>query len=58
MAQVFTAERIATLSTPVLLDNLCDFVQQAARMRPDSSYRTRATAIAHLIKAELSKRAA
>lgn len=56
--EFFTAQRIATLSTEVLLDNLCDFVAQAARMSPDSPARTSSIAKAHLIKTELTRRAA
>lgn len=56
--EFFTAARIATLSTEVLLDSLCDFVTQAARMSPDSPARTSSIARAHLIKSELARRAA
>lgn len=53
--QFFTAERIATLSTPVLLDNLCDFSAQAARTKnPQTAARNKE--IITLIKTEIASR--
>ena len=53
--QFFTADRIATLSTEILLDNLCDFSAQAARMKnPKAAARSKE--IIALIKTEIASR--
>ena len=53
--QFFTADRIATLSTEILLDNLCDFSAQAARTKnPQTAERNRE--IIQLIKTEIASR--
>lgn len=54
----WTAERIATIETALLVDNLCDFTLQASRMAAGSELRARSVAAADRIKAELIKRAA
>ena len=54
--QFFTAERIATLSTPMLLDNLCDFAAQNAKTTRFELQVRNANVIA-MIKAELASRA-
>jgi len=51
----FTAERISTLSTEILLDNLCDFSAQAARMKTAQAA-ARSKEIISLIKAEIASR--
>lgn len=51
----FTAERISTLSTEILLDNLCDFSAQAARMK-NAAAAARSKEIISLIKTEIASR--
>lgn len=55
--QFFTADRIATLSTAILLDNLEGFAKQQANTNVREFQIRNANVIA-LIKAELQKRAA
>ena len=55
--QFFTADRIATLSTPVLLDNLVDFGKQQAKTNNFNLQVRNANVIA-MLKHELAKRAA
>jgi hypothetical protein len=55
--QFFTADRIATLSTAILLDNLVDFGKHQAKTNV-REYQIRYANIIALIKAELQKRAA
>ena len=54
--QFFTADRIATLSTPVLLDNLVDFSKQQAKTTK-SEFQVRNENVISMLKAELAKRA-
>ena len=55
--QFFTAQRIANLSTAVLLDQLVDFgKQQAKTTRPE--LRARNADVIAMLKAELAGRAA
>lgn len=51
----FTAERISTLSTEMLLDQLCDFSAQAARMKTAEAA-ARSKEIIALIKTEIASR--
>ena len=51
----FTAERISTLSTEMLLDQLCDFSAQAARMKTAEAA-ARSEEIIALIKTEIASR--
>lgn len=54
--QFFTAARIATLSTEILLDQLCDFAAQGAKFR-SPELRAKNAQIVALLKAELASRA-
>jgi uncharacterized membrane protein (DUF485 family) len=55
--EFWTTDRIATLSTYVLLDNLVDFSKQLAKTKT-ASRQLRIASIIGLIKMELSDRAA
>ena len=55
--QFFTADRIATLSTAILLDNLVDFSKQQAKTTK-LEFRVRNENIIAMIKHELNTRAA
>ena len=52
----FTADRIATLSTPLLLDTLCDFAVQNSKTTK-LEFQKRNAEIITMIKAELTTRA-
>lgn len=55
--QFFTADRIATLSTDLLLDNLVDFSKQQAKTN-NSNLQIRNANVIAMLKAELASRIA
>ena len=55
--QFFTADRIATLSTNLLLDNLVDFSKQQAKTN-NSNLQIRNANVIAMLKAELASRTA